>query len=37
MSPYGSTISPERPPKPGEEEELAAWAVAQEAEREKIR
>ena len=35
MSPYGSTITPER--KPGEEEELAAWAVAQEAEREKIR
>ena len=37
MSPYGSTISPAKPAKPGEADELAAWAVAQEAEKEKIR
>ena len=40
MSPYGSTISPPKstkPAKPGEADELAAWAAAQEAEKEKIR
>ena len=40
MSPYGSAISPtkpSKPAKPGEADELAAWAVAQEAEKEKIR
>ena len=39
MSPYGSsTISgAPKPAKPGEEDELAAWALAQEAEKEKIR
>ena len=36
MSPYGSAAI-SKPAKPGEADELAAWAEAQEAEKEKIR